>query len=300
MKTSIAFLCVLLVAGSAFAQQGAFNIAKQQAKGAAGTPSGGGQPASRPAATPPPASQQPNPALEATLQNIVNLRYDFEKFDSNPTNTLPLIKDLTAAAQGAQAKPASVSQLAGHLAAAIAGNKKLQAQEQRLAQNIHAIFNSAHLSATQQQSVLRQCPEDFAERRRGGRRRYKCDQRPQNDCSRDQIKLTGTSNARRAKNPATGLPESSDRFVRSAASWWILANGSTASMSSPSRCARSILRNMPICRRVNIWTNRKTIEQTGGLPVQITDETNRLSSADCGRVEFVRARTAHQCYEHNE
>jgi hypothetical protein len=154
MKTLIAFFCALLVAGYASAQQGAFNIAKQQAKGAAGTASGGGQPASPPATTPPPASQQPNPALEATLQNIANLRYDFDKFDSNPTNTLPLVKDLTAAAQGTPAQPASVSQLAGHLATAIAGNKKLQAQEQRLAQNVHAIFNSAHLSAAQQQMVL--------------------------------------------------------------------------------------------------------------------------------------------------
>ena len=153
MKTLIACLCALLVAGSAAAQQGAFNIAKQQAKGAAGT-ANGGQPASPPAATTPPASQQPNPALEATRQNIVNLRYDFEKFDSNPTNALPLIKDLTAAAQGTPAKPASVASLAGHLATAIAGNKKLLAQEQKLAQNVHAIFNSAHLSAAQQQSVF--------------------------------------------------------------------------------------------------------------------------------------------------
>jgi hypothetical protein len=151
MKTLLAFSCALLVAGSASAQ-GAFNIAKQQAKGAAGAASGG-QP-SAPPATPAPPSPQPNPALEATLQNIVNLRFDFEKFDSNPTNTLPLIKDLTAAAQGAQAKPASIAALAGHLAAAIAGNKKLVAQEQKLAQNVHAIFNTAHLSAAQQQTVF--------------------------------------------------------------------------------------------------------------------------------------------------
>jgi hypothetical protein len=154
MKTLIAFSCALLVAGSASAQ-GVYNMAKQMAKGAAGSENGGGQPpAAPPATTPPPASPQPNPVLEATLQNIANLHYDFEKFDSNPTNTRPLIKDLAAAAHGTQAKPDSISQLAGHLATAIAGNKKLSAQEQRLAQNVHAIFNSSHLSDAQQQAML--------------------------------------------------------------------------------------------------------------------------------------------------
>jgi hypothetical protein len=153
MKAFLAFMCALLVAGSASAQQGAYNIIKQQAKNAAGSESGG-QPAAPSPAPPPPANSQPSPALAATMQNIVNLRYDFEQFDSNPTNTRPLIDDLTAAAQGAQAKPAMISQLASHLAAAIAGNKKLDAQQQKLAQNVHAIFNSSHLSAAQQQMIL--------------------------------------------------------------------------------------------------------------------------------------------------
>ncbi len=153
MKTLIAFFCALLVAASLSAQ-GAYNMAKQMAKNAAGSESSGGQPAvAAPAMPTPPANPQPNPALEATLQNIENLHYDFGKFDSNPTNTQPLIKDLAAAAQGAQAKPDSISKLAGHLAAAIAKNKKLSAQEQKLAQNIHAIFNSSHLSDAQQQMI---------------------------------------------------------------------------------------------------------------------------------------------------
>lgn len=147
MKTFVVFFCALLVAGSASAQ-GAFNIAKKQAKGAAGNESAG-QPA-----TPPPTSPQPNPALEATLRNIASLRADFERFDSNPTNKQPLINDLTAAAQGTKAKPASVASLAGHLATAFAGNKKLRSQDQKLAQNVHAIFNSAHLSAAQQQTMF--------------------------------------------------------------------------------------------------------------------------------------------------
>jgi hypothetical protein len=154
MKMLTAFSCALLVAGSAFAQQGTFNIIKNQAHNAAGTESGGQPPATHPGTPPPPASSQPNPALEATLQNIENLHYDFGEFDSNSTNTLPLIKDLTAAAQGAKAKPVSVSQLAGHLAVAFAGNKNLPAQEQKLAQGVHAIFNGSHLSAAQQQTII--------------------------------------------------------------------------------------------------------------------------------------------------
>jgi hypothetical protein len=150
MKTHIAFFCALFMAGSASAQ-GLYNIAQHQARNSAGAEGGGGRQATTPA---PPASPQPNPALEATLQNIENLHDDFGKLDSNPTNTQPLINDLAAAAQGAQAKPASISQLAGHLAAALAGNKKLQAQEQKLAQYVHAIFNSSHLSAAQQQMVV--------------------------------------------------------------------------------------------------------------------------------------------------
>jgi hypothetical protein len=147
MKTFITFFCALLVAGSA-SSQGAYNIAKQQAKNAAGNES------TATPSTPPPSNPPPNPALEATLQNIANLRYDFEKFDSNPANKQPLINDLTTAAQGAKASPASVSRLAAHLAAAIAGNKKLPAQHQKLAQNVHAIFNSSHLSASQQQTIF--------------------------------------------------------------------------------------------------------------------------------------------------
>ena len=149
MKTLIAIFCALLVAGSASAQ-GAYNIAKQQAKGAAAREAQNQQaidPTPPPApATPLPSNPQPNPALEATLRNIADLRADLQKFDANPTNTRPLINDLTAAAQGAKASPASVSKLAEHLATAIAGNKKLAAQHQKLAQNLHAIFNSVNLN----------------------------------------------------------------------------------------------------------------------------------------------------------
>ena len=108
----------------------------------------------QPAPAPPPSNPnpQPSPALEATLQNIANLRADFENFADGQTNRQPLINDMTAAAQGTKAPAASVSKLAEHLAD-VAGNKNLQAQQQKLAQSVHAIFNSSHLSATQQQMV---------------------------------------------------------------------------------------------------------------------------------------------------
>lgn len=130
-------------------------MAKQQARNAAGSESSAGQPVTaHPTTPPPPASSQPNPLLEATLQNIENLRYDFEKFDSNPTNTQPLINDLTAAAQSAKPSPVSVSKLAGDLAMAIPGKEKLRGPEKQLARDFHAIFNSSHLSLAQQQTIF--------------------------------------------------------------------------------------------------------------------------------------------------
>jgi hypothetical protein len=152
MKPALVFLCALLIASSASAQ-GVYNMAKQQAKNAANNGSGqqGGM---QPQPSLPQNNQPPDPALQATLRNISNLRVDFEGFDSNPTNTVSLQGDLTAAAQGTKASPASVVSLAGDLAAAISGNAKLHAQRQKLAQYVHAMFNGSHLSPAQQQMIL--------------------------------------------------------------------------------------------------------------------------------------------------
>jgi hypothetical protein len=157
MKTSLAVLCALFLAGSVMAQ-GVYNMAKQQARNAVASEernqqaiNPGGQ---SPSAPPPQNNPQTNPALQATLQNIGNLRVDFDDLGSGRTNTLPLQNDLTTAAQGAKPSPAAVTKLAEDLAAAVSGNKKLQAQQQKLAQYCHALFNSSHLSAAQQQSVL--------------------------------------------------------------------------------------------------------------------------------------------------
>lgn len=156
MKTIFALIGMLLAADGASAQN--YSIAKQQARNAAAREAQNQQaidPAPPPApAAPPPAAPQPNPALEATLRNIANLRADFQNLDASPANQQPLLADLTAAAQGAKAAPAAVASLAGHLATVIAGHDKLRGQHQKLAQSIHALFNSSHLSAPQQQQVL--------------------------------------------------------------------------------------------------------------------------------------------------
>lgn len=154
MRRSYTSLCALFVAVSVSAQ-GVYNMAKQQARNVANGGSAqpnGPQSAASPQSAPQPAP--PDPVLQATLRNISNLRVDFENLDTNPTNTLPLTKDLTEAAQGSKPSSASVSTLAQSLATAVAGNKKLHAQHQKLAQYVHALFNSSHLSPTQQQLVL--------------------------------------------------------------------------------------------------------------------------------------------------
>jgi hypothetical protein len=147
MKRFLPMVCALFVAASADAQ-GVYNMAKQQARNVA-NPEG---------AAPAPAPQYqpaaPNPALQATMQNVNNLRVDFENFATSPTNTLPLTKDLNDAAQGAKPSPADVASLAQDLSAAMAGNSKLAAQHQKLAQYVHALFNSSHLAPAQQQAVL--------------------------------------------------------------------------------------------------------------------------------------------------
>ena len=127
-------------------------MAKQQAKNVANNESPQGT--TRPATPPPQNNQPPDPALQATMRNINNLRVDFEGFDANPTNTVSLQGDLTAAAQGTKASTAAVARLAGNLAAAIPGNTKLHPQQQKLAQYVHAMFNGSHLSPAQQQMIL--------------------------------------------------------------------------------------------------------------------------------------------------
>ena len=108
----------------------------------------------------PPANQPPNPALQATLQNIENLRNDFAAIGNAAANVplavqkQSLTNDLAIAAQAAKAQPASIAKLADDLTTAIAGKEKLRAPQQALAQYIHAVFNSSHLTTAQQQMIF--------------------------------------------------------------------------------------------------------------------------------------------------
>ncbi len=155
MKTFIAFVCTLFAASALLADpysaalKQAGNVANSERKAQQAIDS-----SSQPTPTPPPNNPRPDPVLEATLRNIAGLQADFETLDSNPTNKQPLIRDLTAAAQGTKPSPKSVAKLADDLTAAISGKEKLHAQHRTLAQNIHAIFNSSHLAPAQQQMVI--------------------------------------------------------------------------------------------------------------------------------------------------
>jgi hypothetical protein len=113
-------------------------------------------PAAPPQNNPPPT----DPALQATLRNIESLRTDFaavgnaDAASSLTVHKQLLTNDLAIAAQGAKPQPASISKLADDLITAISGKEKLRTPQPKLAQYIHAIFNSAHLTTAQQQMIF--------------------------------------------------------------------------------------------------------------------------------------------------
>ena len=161
MKLFIALTCALFMANSILADP--YSAAIQQAKRVSAQETAANQrlmdnppPAAPPQNNPPPA----DPALQATLQNIGSLRTDFAAIgNANAASSLTVLKqsltnDLAIAAQGAKPQPASISKLADDLTTAIAGKEKLRAPQQKLAQFVHAIFNSAHLTTAQQQMIF--------------------------------------------------------------------------------------------------------------------------------------------------
>jgi hypothetical protein len=168
MKPFIAFTCALFVANGVLADP--YSGAIRQAKNASTKETAANQqlldnpsPAQPPQNNP---TTPPDPALQATLQNIESLRNDFTAI-GNPaatasvvpqkqtlTNENDLAIDLAIAAQGAKPQPASISKLADDLTTAIAGKEKLRAPQPKLAQYVHAIFNSSHLTTDQQQMIF--------------------------------------------------------------------------------------------------------------------------------------------------
>jgi hypothetical protein len=169
MKTIIACAGVLLTAGSLLAQNyymatqqarrdSAQNDAEQQriakeAGGSSGPSAAGGAAPAAPAPM--------DPALQATLKNVSSLQADFagainSTGDSpDPSQKIALLNDLSQAAQTTKASSASVKKVADDLLTALSGKKKLTAAQQtKLAREVHALFNSSHLTATQQQGLL--------------------------------------------------------------------------------------------------------------------------------------------------
>jgi len=172
MKSFIASICLLGTAGSVFAQNyylatqqarrdSAQNDAEQQriqreAGGSNGTPGV----ASRYAAIPAAAATPMDPKLQATLKNVAGLQADFAAIVASSDKPTPdqktaLLNDLSEAAQGTKASSGSIKKVADDLWPAMTGQKRLAAAQQRkLAQEVHALFNSSHLTAPQQQTIL--------------------------------------------------------------------------------------------------------------------------------------------------
>jgi hypothetical protein len=172
MKKSVSIACVLFTAGIGLAQEVNYSIAKQQARRDSAQNDAEQQRIAREANGPGGASAAPgaaaasaapvDPALQATLSNVAGLKSDFAAVISStgdkpdPAQKDSLLNNLSQAAQGAKKASAnSVKKLADDLLTAVAGNKKLAvAQQTKLAREVHALFNSAHLSAAQQQSLF--------------------------------------------------------------------------------------------------------------------------------------------------
>jgi hypothetical protein len=101
-----------------------------------------------------PIAPPPNPALNATLQNIAELQNDLSVLETNATIKTQLVANLNAAAQGTKPSAGSISKLADDLTTGLSGKKLSQDQRHKLAQFCHAIANGSHLSATQEQAVF--------------------------------------------------------------------------------------------------------------------------------------------------
>jgi hypothetical protein len=165
MKLLIALACVLFVANGLLADP--YSASIRQARNVSGKVTDANRrldtpdqpPQNNPPANPP-ASQPPNPVFQATLQNIEDLRNNFAAIaNATASASLTVLKqsltnNLAVAAQGPKAQPASISKLADDLTTAIAGKEKLRAPQPKLAQFVHAVFNSAHLTAAQQKMIF--------------------------------------------------------------------------------------------------------------------------------------------------
>jgi hypothetical protein len=164
MKTRVAVFCALLVAGGGYADP--YSMSMQQARRTADQNNAeqqriqnasGGAPAQAAA----PSAAPVNPALQATLSNISSLQADFKTLGSStsatpdPSERVSLLNNLSSAAQGNKASSDSIKKLADDLLTAVSGKNQIPAAQQtKLARDIHAIFNSAHLTDAQQKLMF--------------------------------------------------------------------------------------------------------------------------------------------------
>ena len=162
MKLFIALTCALFIGSSILADP--YSEAIRQAKNVSAKETAANQQLLDNSQSAPPTQinppSPPNPVLQATLQNIASLRNDIAAIgiaDAGASLTVQkqsLTNDLAIAAQGTKPQPASISKLADDLTTAIAGKEKFRVPQPKLAQFVHAIFNSSHLTAAQQQMVF--------------------------------------------------------------------------------------------------------------------------------------------------
>lgn len=154
MKAFVVLFVILAFASGARADVN-YDLGKKLAKRQANQ--GQTQPDNPPAQSPAPPT---DPALAATRQNIADLRTDLDALarsanaQAGAEQRIALLNHLSAAAQGKKAEPASVRKIAGRLIRAASGNKDLSAHNTQFASDLHALFNSAHLSAAQTAALL--------------------------------------------------------------------------------------------------------------------------------------------------
>lgn len=170
MKAPAVVFCALLVAGVAHADP--YNIIKQQAHRASDAntaeqqriqnASGGPAQSGAAASAAPGASTTPmSPELQATLNNINSLQANFTAFSSSasekpdPAQKVSLLNNLSQAASGKKAPSEAIKKLADDLMVAVSGKKKFAAAPQKkLAAEVHALFNSSHLTDVQLKTMF--------------------------------------------------------------------------------------------------------------------------------------------------
>jgi len=159
MKSSIALACALFAAMTAAAQVNYYRAQQQAIR--ANVQNNQEQQNIQREANASPNDKVVDPALQATLNNINSLQADFAAAaktadaKTDATQKVSLLNNLTQAAQGTKAASASVRKLADDLLTAMAGKAKLTVPLQtKLAREVHAMFNSGHLTAAQQDKIV--------------------------------------------------------------------------------------------------------------------------------------------------